>query len=138
MKILIIDDSKAARRVTRNRMEAAGFGDHEFVEAGDGMEGIEAIKREKPELVMCDWNMPGLTGIELLERINTLGIRPRFGFVTSEKESVYREAAEEKGADFLLHKPFGVGELIATIGPILAELGAELGSDSDEALTEAS
>src|SRR5690348_18273710 len=84
MKILIVDDSKAMRMIVRRQLNEIGLGDAEFIEASDGQEGLTAIREQAPDLVLSDWNMPVMNGIEMLEAINDAGLNVKLGFVTSE------------------------------------------------------
>lgn len=106
MKILIIDDSKPMRHLVRRTLIQAGFTDHDFEEAGDGQEGLEAIRSNLPDLVLADWNMPRMSGIELLKALNEEEIKVNFGFITSEQTAEMSEEATENGALFLIAKPF--------------------------------
>jgi two-component system chemotaxis response regulator CheY len=106
MKILIVDDSKAMRMIVTRTLRQAGFGDHTIVEACDGAEGLAAVASEQPDLVLSDWNMPEVTGIEFLRSLRASGNDVRFGFVTSESTDAMRAAAAEAGALFLIGKPF--------------------------------
>jgi len=107
MKILVVDDSKAMRAIVKRALSGlervAGA---TIVEAADGMEGLEAVKAEAPDLVLSDWNMPEMTGIEMLQALNDAGITPVFGFVTSESTPEMHELAKAHGARFLVSKPF--------------------------------
>ena len=69
MSIMIIEDSKPMRNLIKRTLKQAGFGDHEVFEAGDGVEGLELIKSHSPDLVLCDWNMPKMNGMELLKTL---------------------------------------------------------------------
>ena len=106
MRILIIDDSKPMRHLVRRTLIQAGFKEHDFVEAGDGQEGLEAIRSSPPDLVLADWNMPRMSGIELLKALNEEDIKVKFGFITSEQTAEMNEQANEHGALFLIGKPF--------------------------------
>ena len=66
MKILIVDDSKVMRSIVKRTLRQAGFGNHDVVEAGNGAEGLEQVSEHTPDLVLCDWNMPEMNGIEML------------------------------------------------------------------------
>jgi two-component system, chemotaxis family, chemotaxis protein CheY len=119
MKILITDDSKAMRMIVIRTMRQAGFDDHTFVEAEDGAQALAAIKADPPDLVLSDWNMPNMTGIELLETLRSEGIDVPLGFVTSETTPEMRERAVAAGAMFLLAKPFTVdtfSEVLSGVG----------------------
>jgi len=106
MKILIADDSKAMRLVINHMLKQAGFKGHEIIEASDGNEAFDLIHAEDPELIISDWNMPGRTGIEVLQEIRSAGIDTTFGFVTTEISPDMRALAESSGAAFLIGKPF--------------------------------
>ena len=116
MQILIVDDSKAMRMIVIRGLRQAGYGDAEFREAGNGVEALAAIQDETPDVVLCDWNMPDMTGIELLETLGQNGAKVPFGFVTSESTPVMRKRALEAGAMFLLSKPFTPDALEDAIG----------------------
>ena len=105
MKVLVVDDSVAMRMIVKKMVKGAGF-TADFIEAEDGQVGLEKIKGESPDLVLCDWNMPNMTGIELLAALNEEGISVNFGFVTTESSADMRARAEELGAKFLISKPF--------------------------------
>ncbi|OLF06896.1 response regulator [Actinophytocola xanthii] len=106
MKILVADDSRVMRQIVIRTLRQAGFGDHDIVEAPDGAAAHSAIGEEKPDLVLSDWNMPGMTGIELLRAVRGAGNNVPFGFVTSETSDEMRRTAEAGGALFLIAKPF--------------------------------
>ena len=120
MKILIVDDSKAMRMIVKRTLRQAGFGDHTISEANDGQEGLEAIHADCPDLVMCDWNMPNMTGLQLLQAINEEGIELCFGFVTSEGTAEMRSLASENGAKFLITKPFTADDFSACLGEVIS------------------
>ena len=106
MKILIIDDSTAMRMIVRKTLRLAGFEGHDFSEAEDGAKGLAAIAATAPDLVLSDWNMPQMTGIELLERLSQAGNTVPFGFVTTEVTPDMRQRAAAAGARFVIAKPF--------------------------------
>src|SRR4051812_27454744 len=106
MKILIVDDSRAMRMIVRRDMRQAGFGDHTYIEATNGKEGLEQVRQAAPDLVLSDWNMPEMNGIEFLQAIKEESLSPKFGFVTSESTDEMREKAFSAGALFMICKPF--------------------------------
>lgn len=106
MKILIVDDSRAMRLIVMKTLREAGYGGHDLSEAEDGAKALEAIKGDKPDLVLCDWNMPNMTGAELLQALADEGIEMTFGFVTTEATQDMKDRANELGASFLISKPF--------------------------------
>jgi two-component system chemotaxis response regulator CheY len=106
MKILVVDDSKAMRMIVLRALRQSGFGDAQTVEAEDGVQGLEKVRAERPDLVLSDWNMPNLSGIEFLRELRATGDETTFGFVTSESTPAMREQAIAAGAAFLIAKPF--------------------------------
>tara|TARA_R110002096_G_scaffold423452_2_gene630629 strand:+ start:35975 stop:36337 length:363 start_codon:yes stop_codon:yes gene_type:complete len=106
MKILIVDDSKAMRMIVKRTLRQAGYGDHEFAEAVDGANGYEQVNDWKPDLVLCDWNMPEMNGLEFLQKLKADGNAVKFGFITSEGTAEMRQTANSNGALFLISKPF--------------------------------
>ncbi|MBH23053.1 MAG: response regulator [Myxococcales bacterium] len=114
MKILIVDDSRAMRMIVKRTLRQAGYGGHDVVEASNGAEAFDIIQGGGVNLVLCDWNMPEMSGIELLKKLKAHGSRVPFGFITSEGSAEKRAMAAEAGALFLLTKPFSADH-IATV-----------------------
>jgi two-component system chemotaxis response regulator CheY len=106
MKILVIDDSKAMRIIVRKALRLAGFEPGNISEAANGTEALQLVRTTNPDLLLCDWNMPGMNGLELLQELRASGCRTKFGFITSESTEVMRVRAAEAGASFLIVKPF--------------------------------
>lgn len=106
MKILVADDSKVMRQIVIRTLRQAGYGGNEIVEAANGREALELAVQEAPDLVLSDWNMPEMDGIDVLESLRSAGNQVPFGFVTSEGSALMRARAESAGALFLIAKPF--------------------------------
>jgi two-component system chemotaxis response regulator CheY len=106
VKILIADDSRVMRQIVIRTLRQAGYDDHDIVEAEDGRDAYEKVQAEKPDLVLSDWNMPNMTGIECLQALRSAGSTVPFGFVTSEGSEEMRGRAADAGALFLIAKPF--------------------------------
>ena len=87
MQILVIDDSRTMRKLVLRTLRQAGFGGHDIIEAGDGIKSYEAIRDQGPDIVLCDWNMPRMSGIDLLRQLRSAGDQRPFGFVTSKGHS---------------------------------------------------
>ncbi|MEE9393994.1 MAG: response regulator [Planctomycetota bacterium] len=116
MKILIVDDSTAMRKIIIRTLRQAGFSGHEVVEAADGAEGLEKARSESPDLVLSDWNMPNMSGIEFLKAVRADGNQVVFGMITTEGRPEQRAEASVNGAQFLLAKPFTADDLERVIG----------------------
>jgi len=118
MKVLIVDDSRAMRMIVTRTLRQAGYGGAEIREAENGAQALEAIRADRPDLVLCDWNMPEMSGIELLSALNQQGLKIRFGFVTSEGTETMRERARQEGALFLIAKPFSAETFGTALTPV--------------------
>jgi two-component system chemotaxis response regulator CheY len=94
------------RMIVLRTLRRAGFKDHTFTEAADGAAALEAITADPPDLVLSDWNMPRLSGIDLLRALRKAGSEVKFGFVTSEYTQEMRDMSRDAGALFLIGKPF--------------------------------
>ena len=118
MKVLVVDDSKVMRLIVMRTLRQAGF-TCEVTEAADGKQALEAIRSAPPDLVLSDWNMPEMTGIELLEALRAEGSRVKVGFVTTEGTAEMRARAMSAGALFLIAKPFTADQFKAELGAVL-------------------
>ncbi len=119
MKILVVDDSRVMRQIVVRTLRQAGYGKCEIVEAGDGAEAIDKVGQEQPDLVLSDWNMPNMSGLDLLNRLRADGDGRPFGFVTSEGSEPMRNSAESAGANFLIAKPFTPEQFRDALEPVL-------------------
>ena len=129
MKILVVDDSKAMRMIVKRTIRKAGFTGHTFIEAANGAEAYRLIigddTDKHPDLVMSDWNMPRMTGIDLAERLQREDVLLPFGFVTSEGTQEMRDRAKNAGALFLIAKPFTVAAFEEALTPVIKDLGVD-------------
>lgn len=116
MKILVVDDSGIVRKIVIRTLRQAGFGGHDVEEAENG---VEALEKDAPDVVLFDWNMPEMTGIELARAMNEKDLNIPFAFITSECTAEMREQANEAGAIAFLTKPFTAETMNATLGKIL-------------------
>jgi two-component system chemotaxis response regulator CheY len=119
MKILIADDSRVMRQIVTRTLRQAGYSGHDLVEATNGAEAFSLVQSEAPDLVLSDWNMPEMTGIELLERLRGSGNEVPFGFVTSEGSQEMRDRASSAGAMFLIAKPFTAEAFQDVLDPVI-------------------
>ena len=74
---------------------------------------------ENPDLIISDWNMPEMNGVEVLRKLRANGNDVKFGFVTSECTEEMQEQAEEAGADFFIIKPFTPERFAEVFTPII-------------------
>lgn len=120
MKVLIVDDSKAMRMIVLRTLRQSGLAITETREAADGLEALAVVEEFGPDLVLSDWNMPNMGGLDLLKALRAKGDRVTLGFVTSESSPTMREAAIAAGASFLLVKPFNAEHFADVIGEVVA------------------
>ena len=119
MKILVVDDSRAMRRIISRIIKEAGFTGHQIVEAENGQEALEVVKTENPDIVLSDWYMPVMSGIEFLEAMNDEGLEIPLGFITSEGTREMIDRATRGGAIFLLVKPFSADDMAHVLGELV-------------------
>jgi CheY-like chemotaxis protein len=106
VKILVADDSRIMRQIIIRTLRQAGYDGHDIVEAVDGRDALAKVRSERPGLVLCDWHMPGMTGMHCLQALRTAGSAVPFGFITSDVSPELRREAAAAGAQFVLGKPF--------------------------------
>jgi len=113
-RILIVEDDPFYRRVLEKRLAGEG---HEILSAADGREGMRIIVSAEPDLVISDWMMPEVDGLELCQSVKT-GLKdaaPYFILLTAKGELNDRLLGLQTGADDYMIKPCDHAELIARI-----------------------
>lgn len=102
---LIVDDSKVIRMVARKILHELNF---ETEEAADGQEALNECKRQLPDAILLDWNMPVMDGLEFLVALRALpgGDAPIVVFCTTENDIDHIQKAIEAGANEYIMKPF--------------------------------
>ena len=124
MKILVVDDFSTMRRIVKNLLGELGFTNMQ--EADDGSTAITALQAGDFEFVVTDWNMPGMTGIELLRAIRAdakLAHLPVL-MVTAEASREQIIEAAQAGVNGYIIKPFTAVTLKETIDKIFERLAA--------------
>jgi two-component system chemotaxis response regulator CheY len=102
---LIVDDSRVVRKVARRILEDLDF---EIEEAADGKVALESCLRRLPDVVLLDWNMPVMNGLEFLIELRQAprGDKPIVVFCTTENDIAHIQAAIGAGANEYIMKPF--------------------------------
>ena len=120
-KVLIIDDSAVMRKIIQRNIQQSGLLVDEFVEAGDGREGLEKVTSNNIDLILCDWNMPNMTGIDFVKAIRGSGQKRNIPIVmvTREGGEGKIEEAKNSGANGYLTKPFTPDQLKSKLGNFL-------------------
>ncbi len=114
IKILVVEDDPFFLRVLTKRLSAEGY---QVFAASDGREGMKAIVSHEPDLVVSDWMMPEVDGLELCQSVKT-GLKesaPYFLLLTAKGEISNKLLALDTGADDYLVKPCDQGELMARV-----------------------
>ena len=102
---LVVDDFSVIRKVARRILEGLEF---EIAEAENGEEAIEACRRQIPDAILLDWNMPKMDGYEFLRVLRRLpgGDKPKVVFCTTENDVAHIARALHAGANEYIMKPF--------------------------------
>lgn len=101
---LVVDDSKVIRKVARHILESLNMS---VAEACDGRDALNQCQRQEHDLILLDWNMPVMSGMEFLQQLSVLKKeRPKVIFCTTENGLGHIKAALEAGADEYMMKPF--------------------------------
>jgi two-component system chemotaxis response regulator CheY len=109
INVLLVDDSKAMRDMVRRTLLRTGFSHLHVREAENGSEALAQLANGEPDIILSDWRMPEMNGVELLRELRARGSAVKFGFITSEAATEpMREKAFEAGAQFILERPFSV------------------------------
>ncbi len=101
-KVLLVDDSMFTRSMLKKLVKEMG---HEVVEAANGREGLDAITREEPDLVITDLLMPEVDGIGLLEGVKEKNIDVPVAVLSANVQDTVREQCIELGAAEFFNKP---------------------------------
>jgi len=122
VKILLVDDSSAMRRIIKRYLFKAGYENHEYLEAGSPDEAREIFKMGVPDLMFLDINMPGETGLEFAKSLQNDNVDFTFGIVSTEDSEAVQEEACALGARFVLHKPFTTIQMKTAVEPVVRGL----------------
>ncbi len=102
---LVVDDSRVIRKVACRILSDLGF---ETAEAEDGITALEACRAHMPEMILLDWSMPNMSGVEFLRalRRERAGTKPVVLFCTTEVDTAHITEALNAGANEYIMKPF--------------------------------
>lgn len=118
IKILIVDDHAATRELVRAILRSTGF--TELAQAENGAAAIDYIDHNQVDLVVCDWNMPVVTGLEVLKAVRDRHAMKNIPFIMLTAEA-YREsltAAVQAGVSDYIAKPFTADTLLSKISRV--------------------
>jgi two-component system chemotaxis response regulator CheY len=119
--IMIVDDNEPIRILVRHILEREGY--RHFVEVGDGLLAYKVLKTHEIDLVISDWNMCGMTGIELLSKIRADQDIAETPFIMLSVESldISIDQAIQNGANDFISKPFTIGELTSSVARVMRQ-----------------
>jgi len=115
IKIILVDDEPEILTLVRDYLSREGFN---VLTAQNGTDGMQLIEREKPDLVLLDWMLPGMSGLEMCRRLRETSTIPII-MLTAKSEEIDRVLGLEFGADDYIVKPFSLRELAARIKTVL-------------------
>jgi two-component system, OmpR family, phosphate regulon response regulator PhoB len=126
--VLIVEDERDLTTLLRYNLEKEGY---RVIEANDGEEGLLILNEERPDLVLLDWMLPQVSGIEVCRRIRSRSDTANLPIImlTARGEESDRIRGLDTGADDYLHKPFSLAELLARIRAVMRRIRPALASE---------
>jgi len=125
-KIVVVDDEPSIVDAVATALRYEGF---QVEEAGTGRDALSAVLRSDPDLVVLDWMLPDIDGIEVGRRIRERGFKTAILFLTAKDAVENKVEALRAGGDDYVTKPFSLAELVARVQAILRRTGSELPGD---------
>jgi two-component system OmpR family response regulator len=125
-RILVVDDEPSIVDAVATALRYEGF---EVEEAVNGREAIAAVARFEPDLVVLDWMLPDIEGIEVGRRLRDRGFKTAILFLTAKEAVENKVEALRAGGDDYVTKPFSLAELVARVQAILRRTTSELPGD---------
>lgn len=126
-RILVVDDEPSIVDAVATALRYEGY---EVDEASTGREALESVARHEPELVVLDWMLPDIEGIEVGRRLRERGFRTAVLFLTAKDATENKVEALRAGGDDYVTKPFSLAELVARAQAILRRTGGSLPGDT--------
>ena len=123
MKVLVVDDSMVMRKVLVGALGRAQITDVD--QAGDGVEAVKAVEQAQYDLVLMDWNMPNMLGIDAIKAIRAAGHTMPIIMVTTEAEKSRVIDALKAGATNYVIKPFEPATIVSKIQEVVAKSKGE-------------
>ncbi|MBM7648849.1 two-component system alkaline phosphatase synthesis response regulator PhoP [Bacillus ectoiniformans] len=117
--ILVVDDEQSIVTLIKYNLEQAGY---QVISAVDGEEGLHKAVEESPDLIILDWMLPGLDGMEVCKELRQRKVSTPILMLTAKDEEFDKVLGLELGADDYMTKPFSPRELIARVKAILRRL----------------
>lgn len=116
MRVLLVDDSRAVRLHLRKVLLQSGVSNLEVHEASNGSDALALLHESKPDLILSDWIMPEMGGVDLLRELRSRHSSVQFGFVTERAASSQMcETGYEAGAQFFIERPLNMQRLMGIL-----------------------
>jgi CheY-like chemotaxis protein len=116
VRILIVDDSRAIQAIVRRVVERIGYPSLQLQVASNGEQALRLVDSFKPQLVLSDWHMPEMSGLEMFQMLRQYGHKQLMvGFITTETSADLLDEARRNGAVFILNKPFRDDDLVHAV-----------------------
>jgi two-component system OmpR family response regulator len=125
-RILVVDDEPSIVDAVSTALRYEGF---QVQEAATGREALDAVTREEPDLIVLDWMLPDIEGIEVGRRLRARGFKTAVLFLTAKDATENKVEALRAGGDDYVTKPFSLAELVARTQAILRRTAGELPGD---------
>ena len=125
-RILVVDDEPSIVDAVATAFRYEGF---DVAEAYSGREALEAVDRFEPDLIVLDWMLPDIEGIEVGRRLRTRGFKSAVLFLTDKDGTEHKVQALRAGGDDYVTKPFSLAEVVARVQAILRRTASELPGD---------
>ena len=125
-RILVVDDEPSIVDAVATALRYEGF---EVDEATNGREALELVTRQEPDLIVLDWMLPDIDGLEVGRRLRSRGFRTAVLFLTAKDATENKVEALRAGGDDYVTKPFSLAEVVARIQAILRRTSGALPGD---------
>ena len=122
IRVLIVDDSSVMRKIVERALRQAGLEPLVVLEAGSGVEGLEALRAGTVQLILSDINMPSMDGLEFLRQLRAQNLADGVPVVmiTTESSEEHVRQAIQAGAQGYIRKPFTAEQVKERVLPLLA------------------
>ena len=125
-RILVVDDEPSIVDAVATALRYEGF---EVEEAATGREALGAVARSEPDLIVLDWMLPDVDGINVGRRLREKGVKSAILFLTAKDATENKVEALRAGGDDYVTKPFSLAEVVARVQAILRRTGSALPGD---------
>ena len=125
-RILVVDDEPSIVDAVATALRYEGY---DVQEARTGREALEAVAREEPDLIVLDWMLPDIAGIDVGRRVRERGFKSAILFLTAKDATENKVEALRAGGDDYVTKPFSLAELVARTPAILRRTAGDLPGD---------